>query len=141
MTIRLGDHNLFSDSDQAEPQNFEIERLIIHPEYLASSRYNDIALIKINKNARFNKFVRPACIWQTDNINSTRAIATGWGRIAYFSESSDKLLKVVLNIISNKQCENFYKPGRKIRNGLLSNQMCAGYIEGGKDTCQVNINI
>lgn len=53
---------------------------------------------------------------------------------------SDDLLKVVLKIIDNRQCAPLYVDQinrRRLRNGIVDTQMCAGELDGGKDTCQV----
>lgn len=43
---------------------------------------------------RFTKFVRPACLWQSEYVNYTNGIATGFGLTEYAGDTSDKLLKV-----------------------------------------------
>lgn len=43
---------------------------------------------------RFTKFVRPACLWQTKDVNFTSSIATGFGLTEYAGDTSDKLMKV-----------------------------------------------
>jgi hypothetical protein len=56
-------------------------------------------------------------------------------------KKSDTLLKVVLSIIDNKLCNELYESGegtRELKNGIVSSMMCAGELEGGKDTCQVS---
>lgn len=53
---------------------------------------------------------------------------------------SDELLKVVLDIIDNDNCASYIeRDHRKLRNGLVEQQMCAGVLTGGKDTCQVSL--
>lgn len=86
----------------------------------------------------FGKYVRPACLWQTQRINNTKAIATGWGKVEYTGPSSDVLLKVELNVIPNSECRQYVKSERKkLHEGIVDGQLCAGVLEGGKDTCQV----
>jgi hypothetical protein len=56
-------------------------------------------------------------------------------------KKSDILLKVVLSIIDNRQCNGLYEMDgvtRELKNGIVSSMMCAGELEGGKDTCQVS---
>lgn len=55
--------------------------------------------------------------------------------------SSDDLLKVVLNIIDNKQCTSLYGTDTKLKNGITDNMMCAGELSGKRDTCQVCITV
>lgn len=53
-------------------------------------------------------------------------------------EQSNDLLKVALDIISSTQCNQMYGTSKRLRFGIIESQICAGYLAGGKDTCQVN---
>lgn len=137
-TVRVGDHNLQTNGDRAEPQDYVIDQIILHPEYTRATRYNDIGLIKLRRNIIFGKYARPACLWQTQSINNSKAIATGWGKIDYTGPLSDVLLKVELNVIPNNECRQYVEADRKkLQRGVVDSQMCAGVLAGGMDTCQV----
>lgn len=48
-------------------------------------------------------------------------------------------MKVQLSLIAGASCEDTYKAdvgGRSLSLGVISSQMCAGELAGGKDTCQ-----
>lgn len=47
--VRLGDQNLVTDTDNADPQDFEIAKIIPHPDYVRQLNYNDIALLKLSR--------------------------------------------------------------------------------------------
>lgn len=47
------------------------------------------------------------------------------------------LQKVDLPILENKVCQQWYKDEKKTLT-IVDTSMCAGYEEGGKDSCQVN---
>jgi hypothetical protein len=56
-------------------------------------------------------------------------------------KKSDDLLKVRLSIIDSKLCNELYEQDgetRELKNGIVPSMMCAGELEGGKDTCQVS---
>lgn len=133
--VRLGDQNLAKQDDSAEPQEYQIASVITHPNYRHSSSYYDIALIRLNERVKFTRFVRPACLWQKTSINSTKAVATGWGQVEFAGDRSDDLRKVSLNIINNSDCRQLYETSKKLRRGIVKAQLCAGYLQGGKDTC------
>jgi hypothetical protein len=44
---------------------------------------------------------------------------------------------VLLDIYDNSACRNTYLNDRKLKDGIKDSQLCAGVLNGGKDTCQV----
>lgn len=133
--IRIGEQNLKRTDDRSEPQDFDIEQIIRHPDYRRPSKYNDIALFKLNRNIRITDFVRPACLWQTYYTNHTSAVATGFGLTTDHGESSDDLLKVSLHLIKNDRCNGFFLKFEAIKDGIIDTQICAGDDIEEKDTC------
>ncbi|KAF2884868.1 hypothetical protein ILUMI_21287 [Ignelater luminosus] len=104
--------------------------------YLLPASYNDIALLRLASQVVFTQFIRPACLWSRKQLDTTKTIATGWGRIGVADDLSDKLLKVELNVFDNSLCSKRYSSSRKLPQGIVSTMLCAGKLEGGKDTCQ-----
>lgn len=149
----MGAINLKSDSYQ----EIDIEERIPHPEFASKSKYNDIALLKLIKNAAFNEHVRPACINIDESYDWSLALATGFGRLTYglnkrisprffytsniftFIESEEgsvDLMKVQLSNVKDSDCHETYKTFRPMNHGVLKSQFCAGEMLGKKDTCQ-----
>lgn len=81
--VRLGELNLKKNNDGANPIDILVDEIIVHPDYISSSRYNDIALIRLNNIVKFNDHIRPACLYNNNNIYSHKVTATGWGSIEY----------------------------------------------------------
>jgi len=61
-------------------------------------------------------------------------IATGWGAVKEGGPVSPTLQEVYVPILSNSECRESKYPSNRITN----NMMCAGYKDGGKDSCQVS---
>lgn len=59
---------------------------------------------------------------------------TGWGAIREGGPVSNSLREVVVPILSNAECHATKYPSRKITDNML----CAGFKQGGKDSCQVS---
>lgn len=81
--VRLGESNLATRNDGANPVDYRISEIVTHPSYSIGGHYYDIALIKLSERVEFNMNIRPSCLWQTQSISSTKAIATGWGSTGY----------------------------------------------------------
>lgn len=69
-------------------------------------------------------------------LRNKTIIATGWGSTKSLSNektSSDDLLKVSIDLLPNNVCSNGLKSSDAVFNDDV---ICAGKLEGGKDTCQ-----
>lgn len=60
-----------------------VSRVISHPLYKLTGKYNDIGLIELNKTIKFNEFIRPACLNIDENFKWTQAIASGYGQTSF----------------------------------------------------------
>lgn len=124
--------------DGSKEVDYEIGKIIVHPEYRYPQKYNDIALLKTKYTVELNKYVRPACLNTKRDIGERKAVAMGWGKTDYAAaETNNKLLKVVLNIYNNDYCSQTYRSDGKLPDGIRGTMLCAGERKGGKDTCQV----
>ena len=65
--VRLGEQNLATSSDGAQPVDINITKFHKYPDYNSGSEINDIALLELEKNVEFNFFIRPACLHQDKN--------------------------------------------------------------------------
>jgi secreted trypsin-like serine protease len=143
--IVLGEQNLYSFADAAQPQEYYVKRTIKHENYKKGYTYNDIALIELDRPATFTKFVRPACLWPDTEIPSPLAITTGWGLLEYLGSQSEELQKVSLTLLDNRHCNPYFSHivrfTDNLKQGIADSQICAAAIEGGRlvggrDTCQ-----
>lgn len=119
--------------------------------------FNDIAIMKLVRPVKFGPWIQPVCLPNPGEIvpEGTPAIAHGWGnkegnvnfeRLCFTTmrkillengSSPDVLQQVSLPVITTQSCaETFKKNGYPL---VLNPEimLCAGFPEGGKDTCQV----
>ncbi|XP_014612361.1 PREDICTED: venom protease-like [Polistes canadensis] len=134
--VRVGDLNLVSTNDIANPKDYKIIEKIRNPQYKPPLLYHDIALLKLETDVEFNEFARPACL-QTALPDSpeNKATATGWGIVKFDTgKKSDDLLKVTINVVNHTSCNKFSYSNIQYNRGIVNEwQICAG--EFGKDTC------
>ncbi|KAL7039771.1 hypothetical protein ACKWTF_000108 [Chironomus riparius] len=123
---------------KAERENatlVRIDQFIVHECYDLRKQKNDIAVVRLTRDAPLGKFIRPACLMTPNTIlQNNKVVATGWGlTIVHSYQTSDILQKVDLSLIRNEKCtEILDDTGYSIDNS----QLCAGELQGGKDTCQ-----
>lgn len=123
-------------------QERTVSQVISHPGY-TTTKYNDIALLKVSRGFNLDIYARPACLQTEKNIPYKKAIASGWGKVEYSGEGSNDLLKVVLEFFSLDKCNATYRrdiivPNSNLKDGIVDDlQICAGSSKELKDTCQV----
>ncbi|CAB1333988.1 unnamed protein product [Coregonus sp. 'balchen'] len=137
--VRLGEHNI--KVTEGSEQFISSSRVIRHPNYSSYNIDNDIMLIKLSKPATLNTYVQPVALPSSCAPAGTMCTVSGWGNTMSSSEyrtwvkaaDKNKLQCLNIPILSYSDCNNSYP-------GMITNAMfCAGYLEGGKDSCQVCI--
>ncbi|XP_073670220.1 uncharacterized protein [Paramisgurnus dabryanus] len=131
--VYLGRHS------QELPNPFEVARnvslIIPHPAYDANSNDNDMALLQLSAPVNFTAHIGPVCLAADGSIfgNGTDMWLTGWGNIqsGVSLPSPQNLQEVDVPIVGNGMCNCLYGEGK-----ITSNMICAGLMQGGKDTCQ-----
>ncbi|XP_046615531.1 venom protease-like isoform X1 [Neodiprion virginianus] len=137
--VRLGDLDLVSDNDGANPIDIPIEKITIHPDYDPSHYTNDIAVIRMERNVPFSQNIHPICLPLEDNIrqrNFTRMFpfVAGWGAVYFNGPSSTRLLQLQIPVVSPEACAKAFEP---FKSTVIDDRvLCAGFARGGKDACQ-----
>uniref|UniRef100_A0A3B3UYK9 Peptidase S1 domain-containing protein n=1 Tax=Poecilia latipinna TaxID=48699 RepID=A0A3B3UYK9_9TELE len=111
-------------------------QIIVHPEYSAATDDNDIALIKLSSAVTFNNYISPVCLAAADSTfySGVNSWVTGWGNIGSGAPlpSPQNLMEVEIPVVGNRQCKcSGYAPTT-----ITDNMICAGLLQGGKDSCQ-----
>ncbi|XP_043285484.1 melanization protease 1-like [Venturia canescens] len=143
-TIRLGEYDLSSEVDceswengrgyncAAKHQDFGVDRVEVHPEFMRRKLLNDISLVRLSRAADLRPpSVRPICLPMGDTVFlSNKVTVTGWGSTE-FATRSQRLLKAVLPLVDTEACSEAYSfRGVKI----WEKQICAGGLNG-QDSC------
>lgn len=90
--ISLAQHDLRLKD---EGYQMQVKHVITHPDYNCNKVVNDIAMLKLNEDIGWSKFVRPACVANEDTGTATskydniEATVTGWG---WLSENTSKYI-------------------------------------------------
>ncbi|XP_051740874.1 serine protease 27-like [Ctenopharyngodon idella] len=112
-----------------------VSTLVIHPSYNSDTYNNDIALLHLSSSVNFTNYIRPVCLAAENSIfpSGTSSWITGWGQTAAGVNLSypGTLQETVVPVVINSQCNDLLGAGV-----ITDNMMCAGLLQGGKDTCQ-----
>ncbi|CAG0890277.1 unnamed protein product [Cyprideis torosa] len=136
MVIAVGEHNIKAKEAPENAEEIRPIKIIRHAGYSEKTFANDIALIKLSKpiSLEDDAYASVACL-PDDNDDSflgEKAVAAGWGRTRENGGQAAVLQKVTVPVISNGECANLMSKFFVIGDG----QICAGYMEGGRDACQ-----
>ncbi|XP_037035178.1 serine protease snake-like [Bradysia coprophila] len=136
--VRLGEYDQ-NRVDDGTAIDLRIIQSIPHPEYRYPIQYNDIGLFKLERRVELSGAIRPACLPQVSAVPTKTAIASGWGTVTWRGKQSNVLLKVVLDMFSQTECNSTYRTdiNRKLNRGIMEeSQVCAGSHTEEKDSCQ-----
>lgn len=117
-TVRVGEFDISSDKDcqvqageyQCAPsvQDILIEKMIVHPNYDVNNKTNDIGLLRLGKEIKFNQqSVTPICLPLTPDLMRIilpQYIVTGWGHEFMKGNKDGKLLRAKLFYVEPKKC-------------------------------------
>uniref|UniRef100_A0A3B3ZTH0 Peptidase S1 domain-containing protein n=1 Tax=Periophthalmus magnuspinnatus TaxID=409849 RepID=A0A3B3ZTH0_9GOBI len=108
-----------------------IQRVFIHPRFNNTNMNYDVALLELSVPAPMSYTIQSICLPSVVHRFMTKAecYITGWGSVREGGSLTNLLQKATVNIIDQAECQLSYG------NVLSPNMMCAGYMEGGRDTC------
>uniref|UniRef100_H3A3I8 complement subcomponent C1r n=1 Tax=Latimeria chalumnae TaxID=7897 RepID=H3A3I8_LATCH len=120
----------------------QVDEIIIHPNF-TDNPYDfdsDIALIKLRESVTFNTVAMPICLPNLSNKEELykarrMGFVSGWGQDET-EMISDSLKYVKLPIVDQAVCETFSSNKSDKSYVVSDNMFCAGYTEGGRDSCQ-----
>ncbi|XP_031627884.1 serine protease persephone-like [Contarinia nasturtii] len=143
--VRLGKVTLFTNDDDGQPFDVDIQEIIRHPDYKSSTKKNDIALVRLAQRIQFTENIRPACLRTdlTDIRPEIEMLVTGWGTTS--SERTVRpsiLLKTNVTSMPLQLCNttllNYNRDANQpsLREGLSQSQCCAFDPMARNDACQ-----
>ncbi|ESP04586.1 hypothetical protein LOTGIDRAFT_56436, partial [Lottia gigantea] len=118
--------------------------LLLHSEIFLENRFiimifprftefywNDIAVITLAEELEFSVCVQPACLPSPSlNISTgVRCLASGWGVTSALSTQPTILQEAIIPILRQASCSAY-------GNLMDGNKICAGYLQGGIDSCE-----
>ncbi|KAM3928077.1 serine protease 27-like [Leptodactylus fuscus] len=140
-TVLLGVYQLQITSPNQVVAN--VQRIIVNSKFNGVGTPGDIALIELSSPITYTDYILPVCIPDASISfpSGTNCWVTGWGNkgngvsLPY----PRTLQQVMVPFISNSDCDHMYHISSAADAGqqlIPSDQACAGYQSGKKDSCQ-----
>ncbi|XP_031432890.1 transmembrane protease serine 9-like [Clupea harengus] len=131
-------------TEMQKKPHLKVQAVRVHPLYNNPDRQNfdhDIALIQLKQKVTFSPSVLPLCLPSTDDeyIPERIGMVSGFGLTEKQMLATD-LRFVKLPLVDQKTCNDFVNNARSARPDdaiyrYTENMFCAGFPEGGKDSC------
>lgn len=140
---RFGELDLNSNVDDgASPLDVPIKRIINHEGYDPRKIINNIAILVLKNSVTFNDLIQPICLSESLDIESVEKaknmpFVAGWGSINASPQQNEKsstaLMEVQIPISNLTECKQAYAAYKTVIDDKV---ICAGFSEGGKDSCR-----
>uniref|UniRef100_A0A6P4EA96 LOW QUALITY PROTEIN: serine protease snake n=1 Tax=Drosophila rhopaloa TaxID=1041015 RepID=A0A6P4EA96_DRORH len=134
--VRIGVLNLAIEERTAQSQLLRIDGIFTHPKYNKDMYYDDIALLKLEREVVLTEYVRPIRLWVFPELPTTIAFAMGYGATNFAKAMTNRLTNLNLTIVPNAECNAELPAIAETPNGVLESQICAQDYILNRDTCQ-----
>lgn len=138
LKIRLGEYDVSSTTETMGHEEFDVARIVLHPDFNNATLLHDIALVKLARAARKRPNINTICmpdktIPEKELIVSTKCYVTGWGKRNENSPHSVILKEINVPMWRSSDCETALKTLFGPSFKLPSTTLCAG--AEGRDAC------
>uniref|UniRef100_A0A672UQ53 Peptidase S1 domain-containing protein n=1 Tax=Strigops habroptila TaxID=2489341 RepID=A0A672UQ53_STRHB len=115
-----------------------VRRIIVHEGYnsLGLNHEYDVAVVELASAIEFTSDVHSVCLPEASHVfpDNSSCFVTGWGALENDGYSVNQLRQAEIRIINTATCNR-----REVYNGAITpGMLCAGYLKGEVDACQVN---
>ncbi len=112
-----------------------VKSIAIHPQWRVNTNENDLAILTLDRDVsptEASVVALPQNPADTVDRDGVLVTVSGWGATAEGMAGSDALLSADINVTATAICNGENGYNGRIKSGML----CAGPIEGGRDSCQ-----
>jgi len=130
LSVKAGKHNI--REVEATEQTRNIASIAIHPGYPGANGFsNDVAILRTTTSFVFNAAVAPIPISPAGHTATGNGVIQGWGTTREGGSYPDILQKAELPIVTDAVCRQAYGAAE-----IEDNMICAGFTQGGVDSCE-----
>ncbi|XP_040214315.1 transmembrane protease serine 13-like [Rana temporaria] len=135
-TVVLGAYQLQNSNSHQITSN--VQSMFINSLWSGETSPGDIALIQLSSSITYTAYILPVCLPPASMYfpEGMNCWVTGWGNVGSGEPLSypQTLQQVMVPLISNSNCNKMYHTDTNLN--VSSDQICAGYQAGYKDSCQ-----
>ncbi|CAJ0967517.1 unnamed protein product [Ranitomeya imitator] len=139
--VGLGEYQLLNPSVHSIVSS--VESIMVNPQFIGVGSPGDLALIELSSPVTYTDYILPVCVPPEfmGFSDGSNCWVTGWGNTGsdLTLPYPQTLQQVMVPLISNSACDAMYHINSNIGANIQivpSDQICAGYQAGQKDSCQ-----
>lgn len=141
LQVRLGEWDVQSEDEFFPNVDYDVDEVILHPDFYAGMLHNDIAILRIVSRVEFGRYphIAPVCLPEPhSHFEGKGCQVTGWGKDTFgkVGKFQAVLKKVDVPVIRKSQCEDALRRTRLGRSFRLHDGMSCAGGEEGKDACK-----
>lgn len=121
--VEAGDRVLVGSTDLVQMRQLTVVESRIHPRFDSQTMDYDVAIAVLGADANVPAVTLAA------GVTSLDATVIGWGKTCEGCPTTQHLREVSIPLWEGDSCRNLI-------GDLTSRQVCAGLVQGGKDSCQ-----
>ncbi|KAJ1523857.1 hypothetical protein ONE63_010413 [Megalurothrips usitatus] len=132
LTVRLGDHNIRTNSETRHVEK-KVQRVVRHRGFDSRTLYNDVAILTLDSPVQYRHDIRPICMPGSGGQQYSGKTATviGWGSLRESGPQPAVLQEVNIPVWTNAECRQKY--GNAAPGGIIDTFLCAG--QASRDSC------
>ncbi|XP_037598371.1 enteropeptidase isoform X3 [Cebus imitator] len=110
-----------------------IDQIVINPHYNKQRKNNDIAMMHLEFKVNYTDYIQPICLPEENQVflPGRNCSIAGWGRVVHQGPTANILQEADVPLLSNEKCQK-----QMPEYNITENMICAGYEEGGIDSCR-----
>ena len=99
---------IFGISGKNEKNTYKIEKIANHQDYNGTSFRDDITIITLDRDIKFNSIMKPVCLPKEteDDFAALSVKASGWGISDIRTKKTSHFLKYIELTTTNEECNN-----------------------------------
>ncbi len=126
---------LHDQKDKTGSETFNSVKVVAHPQFNKNTLDYDYAVIQLNADSKFRSIDLNTTEIQIPEADQSpvNVWTSGWGTTSEGSYTLPRLLnKVEVPLVTAKACND----PAAYNGGITDRMLCAGLVQGGKDSCQ-----
>lgn len=139
LSVRLGELRLTDQDEQLPYDEISVSAVIKHPDFQEGSLLNDIALLVLQRAAKYDLHVRSVCLPSPQSMPSGagHCVVSGWGQAAMAGNCIGSLIKMRVGLVHNTECQTTLQSTHLGRYFQLHESFFCADVRSSRNSCKV----